>query len=147
MIKQLRKKHLQAWTILLFLLPAIIISGWLAVRKPVVTQSLLQPGLTETLPVIVKSVDKEKYTVNLRTNNERSATQLEWINKSAITTPSALVYKLTPDRNENISNSEIIGRIDARGSYHFALKKDSLSSNRFVLYDFIHHQVIDSINF
>ena len=147
MIKQLRKRHLQTWTILLFGLPAIIISGWLSVKNPVTTQSLLQPVPTEALPVILKSVDKENYTVNLRTNNNRSATQLEWINKLAITTPSALIYKLTTGNKGNMSDNEIIGRIDSRGSYHFALKNDSLSGNRFILYDFIHHQIIDSINF
>ena len=146
MIKQLRKRHLQTWTILLFLLPAIIISGWFVIKKPVITQSLLQPSSSVALPVILKSVDKENYMVNLRTNNERSAAQLEWINKSAITTPSAIVYKLIPGNNGDISNNEIIGRIDSRGSYHFALKNDS-ASNHFILYDFIHHQVIDSINF
>ena len=124
MVKQLRKRHLQTWTILLFGLPAIIISGWLAVKKPITTQSLLQPASTEALPVIVKSIDKENYIVSLRTNNERTATQLEWINKSAITTPSALVYKLSAGNKGNINENEIIGRIDSRGSYHFALKND-----------------------
>jgi hypothetical protein len=147
MVKQLRKRHLQIWTILLFGLPAIIISGWLAVKKPVTTQNLLQPASIETLPVIVKSVNKENYTVNLRSNNERNATQLEWINKSAITTPSALIYKLVPGYKGNINDNEIIGRIDSRGSYHFALKNDSIAGNHFILYDFIHHQIIDSINF
>ena len=147
MVKQLRKRHLQIWTILLFGLPAIIISGWLAVKKPVTAQSLLQPASPEALPVIVKSIDKENYIVSLRTNSERTARQLEWINKSAITTPSALIYKLTTDNNGNMSDYEIIGRIDSRGSYHFALKNDSLTGNCFILYDFIQHQIIDSINF
>ncbi|MEO8770222.1 MAG: hypothetical protein ABI402_09065 [Ferruginibacter sp.] len=147
MNKQLRKKHLQVWTILLFALPAIIIGGWLSIKKPVSTSSLLQPVSTNVLPVIIKSIKKENYTVNLRTNNDKSSTQLEWINKSAITAPSAIIYKLTPGNKGTMNNNEIIGRIDSRGSYQFALKNDSAAGNHFILYDFIHKQIIDSINF
>lgn len=147
MEKKLRKSHLQTWTMLLFLLPAIIISGWLAIKKPAVTQNLLQASLTEALPVIVKSIDRENYVVTLRTNNDRSSTQLELINKSAIRTPSAIVYKLIPGNKEDISENEILGRIDSKGSYYFALKNDTSTRYRFVLYDFIHRQIIDSINF
>ncbi|MFT3908167.1 MAG: hypothetical protein QM737_01975 [Ferruginibacter sp.] len=147
MIKQLRKKHLQVWTILLFLLPAIIISGWLAIKKTAIEQNLLQPSSAEALSNIIRSIDKENFTAHLRTNNERSSIQLEWINKSPITTPSALIYKLTAGNKRNINDNEIIGRIDSRGSYHFALKNDSTAGFHFVLYDFIHHQIIDSINF
>jgi hypothetical protein len=147
MTRQLRKRHLQVWSALLFLLPAIILTGWLAVKKPVITDTLLQPGLSVALPVIMQTVKKDKYTVSLRTNNQRSQTQLEWINSAQVTTPSALIYKIYPENNGDISKNQIIGRIESKGIYHFALKNDSTENKRFVLYDIIHSQIIESINF
>ena len=148
MIKPLRKKHLQIWTGIAVLLPVGMICAWLVVPKPV-KDHLWQPASTSALPVIIKSVNKENYIVNLRSNNDRSAIQLEWINQSALTSPSAIIYELSPTEKEQpIENADLIGRIDSRGVYHFALKKESADTPvRFVLYDIIHHQIIDRINF
>ena len=148
MIKPLRKKHLQIWTGIAVLLPVGMICAWLVVPKPV-KDHLWQPASTLALPVIIKSVNKENYIVNLRSNNNRSAIQLEWINQSALTSPSAIIYELSPTEKEQpIENADLIGRIDSRGVYHFALKKESADTPvRFVLYDIIHHQIIDRINF
>lgn len=118
----------------------------MAVKKPVTT-NLLQPAASAGLPVILQSVNKENYTINLRTDNERSSMQLEWINKSSLTSPSALIYKLTDPDAKDICENDLIGRIDTKGTFHFALKKDSTNNNRFILYDFIHRKIIDSINF
>ncbi|MEP7164381.1 MAG: hypothetical protein ABI741_06800 [Ferruginibacter sp.] len=146
MVKQLRKRHLQVWAVLLLLIPCAIIAGWLVIpnQQP---GNLLQPQESTALQVILKSVQKENYIVNLRTNNDRSASQLEWINKSALTSPSALIYKLTNTSTKDISSNDLIGRIDVKGTYHFPLKNDSAVNNKFVLYDIIHQQVIDTINF
>lgn len=148
MIKPLRKKHLQIWRGIAVLLPVGMICTWLVVPKPV-KDHLWQPASTMALPVILKSIKQENHTVNLRTNNDSSALQLEWINQSAITSPSAIIYELSPsDRNHRIKNADLIGRIDSRGTYHFALKQDSANRHpQFVLYDIIHHQAIDQINF
>ena len=148
MIKPLRKRHLQIWTVIAVLLPVGMICAWLVVPKPV-KDHLWQPASTMALPVIIKSVKKENYTVNLRTNNDRSAAQLEWINQLALTSPSALIYELSQsDTGQHIENADLIGRLDSRGVYHFALKKEAIDTPaQFVLYDIIHHQVIDRINF
>lgn len=148
MIKPLRKRHLQIWTGIAVLLPVGMICAWLVVPKPV-KDHLWQPASTPALPVILKSLNRENYTVSLRTNNDSSALQLEWINQSALTSPSAIIYKLsTSDGSQHIENADLIGRIDSRGIYHFALKKDSAYAHpHFVLYDIIHHQVIDQLNF
>jgi hypothetical protein len=148
MIKPLRKRHLQIWTGIAVILPVGIICAWLVVPKPV-KNHLWQPSSTVALPVVIKSLNKENYTVSLRTNHDRSALQLEWINQSALTSPSAIIYKLSPaDKDQHIENADLIGRIDPRGTYHFNLKKDSTNLHmKFVLYDIIHHQVIDRINF
>ena len=146
MIKPLRKRHLQIWRAIAVLLPVGMICAWLVVPKPV-KDHLWQPASTAALPVVVKSVKKENYTVNLRTNNDRSATQLEWISQSPLTAPSAIIYQTSPsDTSHLIDHADIIGRLDARGVYHFAIKNGT-APVQFVLYDIIHHQVIDRINF
>lgn len=143
MIKPLRKRHLQVWSILLVLIPLGIISA-MVVRPKSAKNVLLQPTSSEALPIVIKTIEKENYTVSLR-GNDQTATQLEWINKSVLTFPTAVIYKaresFSPER------SELIGRIEARGNYHFALKPDSTNNYHFILYDFIHQQKIDSIEF
>jgi hypothetical protein len=146
MIKSLRKRHLQIWLMLTFLLPFGIISAWLVVPKPP-TDHLLQPPLSASLPVILKTIETNNYKASLRCNTDTSDLQLEWINKSALTTPSAIIYK-TESKESKPVGSAIIGRIGERGIYHFALKKDKADQRfHFLLYDIIHHQVIDRINF
>src|SRR5450432_1017880 len=148
MIKPLRKRHLQIWTGIAVLLPVGMICAWLVIPKPV-RDHLWQPASTLQLPVILKSVARDKYNACLRTNSDSSALQLEWINKEAFISPTAIIYELaSSDTALHIETAELIGRIDSRGVYRFALKKDSANNNPyFVLYDIIHHQVIDRINF
>lgn len=146
MIKVLRKRHVQIWSLLLILLPVCILLAWMAIPKQL-TDVLQQPQATTALPVILSSIDKENYTVTLRTNNERSMKQLEWINKSALTYPSAIIYQLSVPAAKNINEHDLIGRIDVKGIFHFALKNDPPGKSSFILYDFIHHQVIDTLNF
>ncbi len=144
MIKSLRRKHLQVWSLLALLIPAGIAAALLA-RPTSVKTILLQPVPDEALPVSIKKIEKENYSVALRGNDQAPA-QLEWINKSVLTVPSAVIYKAIPG-NTDISKAELIGRIEARGTYHFTLKPDSSGVYYFILYDFIKEQVIDSINF
>ena len=148
MIRSLRKRHWQIWTLMAVILPLGMISGWLVVPRPV-KDHLWQPSSSVALPVILKTVKRENYTVNLRASADGSARQLEWINQSALTSPSAIVYELAAsDTARPMENSALIGRIDSRGTYHFNLKKENTDSPvQFVLYDIIHHQIIDRINF
>lgn len=146
MIKSLRKRHLQIWLVLAWLLPFGIISAWLVVPKPP-TDHLLQPPLSAPLPVVLKTIETNNYKASLRCNNDTSDLQLEWTNKSALTTPSAIIYKIETKESKPV-DSAIIDRIGERGIYHFALKRDLANYDfHFVLYDIIHHQVIDRINF
>ncbi len=146
MISLLRKRHLQIWLSLSVLLPIGIISAWLAVPQQV-RDHLLQPTASQTLPLLLKNVDKPCYTANLRSNADTSALQLEWINKKPLILASALIYQVD-DEQKNIGNANIVGRIDAQGIYHFPLKKEFANAKmHFVLYDIIHHKIIDLINF
>ena len=145
MIKTLRKRHLQIWTAWAILLPVGIISAYIVVPKEVVNK-LLQPSSEEVLPVVIKTVDKTNYAASLRRNNSSSQLQLEWKNKTASIYPSSLIYQLAAG-SDDIQSAGIVGRVEARGDYYFPLKADSNKNLRFVLYDIIHQQKIDSINF
>jgi len=144
MIRQLRRRHFQIWSLMLILIPLGIIAATLVIPKQH-KNATLQPSPSLVLPVIIKTVDRKHYTINLRGNSQIPG-QLEWINKSVLTFPTAIIYKTAPGKHD-INNADLIGRIEARGTYHFDLKNDSAINYHFILYDFIHQQVIDSINF
>lgn len=148
MIKPLRKRHVQIWACLAVLIPLGIISAWLAVPKPV-QDRLLHPAPSQAFPVIIKTISKNDYSVSLRRQEDGSAVQLEWINISPLTSPSGIIYETGPEKGlKDIEGTGLIGRIDSRGTYHFPLKKNVQDAHRsFLLYDIIHHQVLDRINF
>jgi hypothetical protein len=143
MIKPLRKRHLQTWSALLLLIPAGIFTAWLSVKEPV-HHDVLQPSSGQGLPNMISSVEKEDYTVRLRSNDTRSE-QIEWVNKKILTIPSAVIYEVVW-RNA-VQSRELIGRIEAVGNYFFPLRDSNNERPKLILYDFIHEQTIDSINF
>jgi len=146
MIRPLRKRHLQIWGAWAVLIPIGIISA-VIVQTRLPKDKLLQPTANTALPVVLKSIDKDDYTVSIRSENDTSKLQLEWINKKTLTYPTATIYEDTLNTN-NISNAALVGRIEARGTYRFALGKNSNQKNyHFILYDFIHQKIIDSITF
>lgn len=147
MIKPLRKRHRQVWILLAILLPAGILLSWLVIPNPVPVK-LLKPVSMELLPVIKYTTEKKEYKINIRTNRENTAWQLEWRNKLALTVPSAVIYQVK-DNNTEITKAQLIGRIEARGDYVFLLKKDSVKQQglSFLVYDFIHEKIIDNVNF
>jgi hypothetical protein len=144
MIKQLRRRHFQIWLVLLILIPAGIISATIVIPGPA-TNSLLQPTTSFALPNIIKTINKENYAVNLRSNTQVPS-QIEWINKTVLTIPTAVIYKIVAGKKD-VESGDLIGRIESKGTYHFYLREDSTNYYHFVLYDFIHKQIIDSINF
>ncbi len=148
MNKQLRRRHFQIWSMLLVLLPVSIIMARLAIPK-FPANKLLQPQSVLPYPEIIKTVNKEDYTINIRKANN-AALQLEWINKKILNFPTATIYKV-PAGNNDIKKGILIGRIESKGDYRFAIDTafhaDHFSSYQLVLYDFIHQQVIDTIKF
>jgi len=146
MIKPLRRRHFQIWLALAVLLPCGIIGGWLVVPQSA-KDHLLQPPGSQVLPLLIKTIDKINYTVNLRSSADTASLQLEWINKSPVTSPSALIY-MVHDGEKEIEHADIVGRIDSRGAYYFPLKNDPEGKRmQLVLYDIIHHKIIDHIQF
>ena len=148
MIRPLRKRHIQIWYSLAVLIPLGIVSAWFVAPKAV-RSKLLNPPASHALPILVKSVSREAYIASLRRTEDSSALQLEWVNRSALTAPSAIIYEIFPERGINGPDGAfLIGRIDSRGTYHFPLEKNSSPLHAsFIIYDIIHHQVTDRINF
>jgi len=153
MVKQLRKRHLQIWTASAVLLPVGIIAAWLSV--PAETKDkLLQPASAQVLPNVLASAEKDNYTVRIRSNSDTSQLQLEWINKKTLTYPTAAIYRTLSHLKDDVDNAALVGRIEARGTYYFlfANGKDQIQiftpkEFHFFVYDFIHRQIIDTINF
>lgn len=144
MIKPLRKRHLQTWSLLALLLPAGILASVLVRPRPAAGY-LLQPANEEILPVVIREIKKEDYCVRLRGHTMNTPQQLEWINTTVLRHPTALIYQTEPG-NIEISNAKLIGRIEARGSYRFRLTADSKRNYHFILYDFIKEELIDSVD-
>lgn len=147
MMKPLRKRHLQVWTAWALLIPLAIIFAWLVIpgQEPV---KLLQSTPAEVHPVIIAQKTTESYSVRIRTSESRTIWQLEWINKKPLEYPSAVIYKVNQP-GEPVMSNELVGRIEARGNYVFplSLKRDNGKPLHFILYDFIHEKIIDSIQF
>ncbi len=145
MMKPLRKRHLLVWRVLAILLPAAIIIAWLSVPKQV-SQPLLQPEASTVLPIVLKKQEKENYSIAIRSDENNSALQLEWINKTVLQYPTATIYA-TDKTTKDISGAKLIGRIEARGNWYFPLDSTFRNgNNHFILYDFIQQQTIDTIN-
>lgn len=140
MIKQQRKKHALVWMALAVLIPVAIISAYMVVPKQV-SQQVLQNNTDIALPVIVKKIERKDYTAFLRCNSGKSNYQLQLTLANESTYPSALIYQL---KN---TEKELIGRVATKATYYFPLKADSSNSCHFIVYDIIHGQNIDSINF
>ncbi len=140
MIKPLRKKHLQIWMLLAVLIPAAIISAYVVVPKEALDK-VLQQDNSAALPAVIKKVDRTNYTALLRRSADKKNYQLQLnvINES--TAPSSLIYQI------NKTEKELIGRIANKGNYYFSLKADSINKYHFILYDIIHQQNIDTLNF
>lgn len=154
MIKSLRKRHRLIWIAWAVLLPVGIVLAWLVIPDQS-SVKLLKSSSIELLPVILKSKDAKDYSINIRSNKENTVWQLEWRNKTVLRVPSAVIYNasLSPSNAGtsdafNPEQSFLIGRIETKGDYVFPLKSDSadLQHLRFILYDFIHDKIIETIN-
>lgn len=140
MMRPLRKRHLQVWISLSIMVPIAIIIGYSSV--PVIkTSQLLQQGQFPALPVKMEKISRGNYDISLRSDQAHSKFQLVWEGKQVLAQPSCLIYK------NNKGQRELIGRVESKSDYFFPLEKDPRGNYIFVLYDIIHQQVIDSINF
>jgi len=163
MIKSLRKRHLQIWLLLAALIPVGIIVAWMSVPKKV-TQELLQKVAPASTYHTIASVEKENYKINILVPNSVTIKHptgwefdlmVEFINKKEATTDSLLLYKVIDVADNNIDKQELLGRIESKSTQEFRLKFFDLRvtnnkfdyRDKFLLYDIMKKQVVDSINF
>lgn len=142
MNKQLRKRHRISWVLIGLFLPVMLLIFWLLIPQlePVKAISI---DLPEAFPINIKKTERPAYTVQIR-KTSAGELQLEWRNELPLKVPTAVIYQLSEENNK-----QLIGRIETRGTYRFTIQTDSSSNNiyRFQLYDFIHQQIIDTLNF
>lgn len=154
MIKKLRKRHLQIWLLSAILLPAGIIVAWMAVPKKV-TQDLdwainsipQLPGQTLSVNTTIDSVENQNYKINIRGDSSEALLLLEIEAKEDIVTPSLLLYQVIDSTTNDIDKQELIGRIQGDRPHYFSFKLNYNSHNKFILYDIIKKQTIDSLIF
>lgn len=142
MIKPLRKRHLQIWLLWALLLSLGIVSAVMARRSIPKSPVEIQNG--SLLPVVIKEKIWNGNTIQLRGNDQSVVQQLAWMNKQMLSIASATIYLADADTN-SVSSSKYIGRIESRGNYVFDLP--AKNQYHFIIYDFIHQQIIDRINF
>lgn len=135
MNKPLRNTHRHVWLLLALLLPAAIVCSWLVIPNAVPVK-LIAAAHTKQLPHIAGQKETRQYCLRIRTNKERTEWQLEWVNKQALTVPSALIYQKT----------KLVGRIESRGNYLFPVELKPGDKLELTVYDFIHQKIVDSIN-
>ena len=163
MIKSLRKRHLQIWILWAIILPVEIIVALMAVPKKV-RQELLQKVAPASTYHTIASLEKENYKINILVPNSVTIKhptgweydiKVEFINKKGSATDSLLLYKVIDFTDNNIDKQELLGRIQSKSTQEFRLKFFDLRvtnnkfdyRDKFLLYDIMKKQVVDSINF
>ena|SRR5688572_5011778 len=154
MIKPLRKIHLQVWGLLAVLIPVGIIIAWMAVPKKV-TQDLnwainsmpTLPGQTITVDQIISSIEHENYHINIRGDSSETLLLLQFETKKDMVSPSLLLYHVIDSTTNDINKQELIGRIRGNRPHFFSFKRNSNSYYKYILYDIIKKQAIDSLIF
>ncbi|MBD0368337.1 MAG: hypothetical protein ICV53_19810 [Flavisolibacter sp.] len=142
MIRPLRKRHLQIWSLCALLLPLVIVAAVISRKPEAIVKSA--PAQNEWEPVIIKEQMWRGNIIQLRGKDQSSITQLVWKNKEPLNVPSATLY-FSASNTKNINAAQYIGRIEGRGDYAFAFEPKGAPSFFIILYDFIHQQVIDRI--
>jgi hypothetical protein len=124
------------------LLPLGIVSAVMARRSIPSSAIEIQNGFL--LPVVIKEKIWNGNTLQLRGSTQSKVQQLVWMNKQMLSIASAALYLEESDIN-SVSSPKYIGRIESRGNYVFELPVKS--QYHFIVYDFIHQQIVDRINF
>lgn len=137
---------MQIWITWAVLLPLGIAVAYTSIKKPP-TIHLLMPPAGTGLPVLIRSVDNERYSIALLGNTDSTQLQLQWVNKKVLTVPTATIYKMAAGSN-NLTKADLLGRLEARGTYYFPVDSGFLREKPdLVVYDFIHKKVLDTIKF
>jgi hypothetical protein len=141
MIKPLRKRHFQIWRLWALLLPLGIIAATVA-PEPMPKDAFAPPQNGKTAPVLIAEKKVGANQLQLRGNVPGKATQLLWVNREPLKVASATLYLIKAGAT-TIEGATYIGRIETLGNYVFDLPTQAVY--HFLLFDFIHQQVIEDI--
>ena len=154
MIKTLRKKHLQIWILCAVLIPVGIIVVWMSMPKKVmqdldwvINSTPELPGPTLSVNKMIDSVENQNYKISIRGDSSETLLLLEFETKKEIITPSLLLYQVIDPTTNDLDKQELIGRIQGDRPHYFSFKRNNNSDNKYILYDFIKKQTIDSLIF
>ncbi|HEY5773794.1 MAG TPA: hypothetical protein VIS75_14255 [Chitinophagaceae bacterium] len=145
MIRSLRKRHLQIWALWAVLIPVGIIVAWMAVPKKVTQELFYKDAVPVGSPGSGEAIEDD-YTLYIRydTTMNQEKIFLQFINRHKLKTPPLLIYKMTDSTTNTIDKQLLLGRIDKEGSQFFPLDT-FIYNDRFILYDFLHKKIIDTI--
>ena len=128
-------------------IPAGMVAATLA-RPQAASSIVLQPAPSIALPLVLNAINTPGYTARLRANADTTKLQLQLVNKAVVTSPTLLVYQVgVPSTAATRTDTLLVGRVEATGTYQFALANVSAGAVRVELYDIIHHTLIDTISF
>ena len=145
MIKSQRKRHLQIWTLWAVLIPVGIIVAWMAVPKKVEQELFYKDAVPLGSPGSGEAYENG-YILYIRydTSMNQNKTYLQFVNRYKLKTPPLLIYKMIDSTANTIDKQLLLGRIDKEGSQFFPLDT-FIYNDRFILYDFLHKKIIDTI--
>ena len=130
------------WCIVAMILPVGIVGALLS-----------RVGFPDTGNIAVAAtpaIVNDRYSISILCTPNDSLCQVQYINRIPLTVPSLLLYRMRQGAG-NIDGHELLGRIGTTGEYRFALSgKMNAGKDRgeaFILYDFIHQKVTDTIKF
>ena len=124
---------------------------------------LLDWSKANKVPLITELYEENKKPESLPNYKDslKNEFRLEFINKKELAVPSLLLYQVIDSTANDLDKQELLGRIGGKGSQYFSLKlpsnlvsghqefayQDKFYKAKFILYDIIKKQTIDSIIF
>jgi len=144
MIKTLRKRHLQIWILWAVMLPVGILVAWMAVPEKVTQEFMSKNLVSVDVPGQGEAFGND-YTIDIGydTSRTRNKAYLLFINHHKLRAPPFLIYKMA-DSGGNIDKQLLLGRVEKEGTQFFPLDT-FIHNDKFILYDFIHKKIIDTI--
>lgn len=124
---------------------------------------LLDWSKANKVPLLTELYEENKKPESLPNYRDslKNEFRLEFINKKELTVPSLLLYHIIDSTTNDLDKQELLGRIEGKGSQYFSLElpsnlvfghqefayQNELYKAKFILYDIIKKQTIDSIIF
>ena len=140
MSPKLRRAHRAIWLVQPIVLVVVFAAALRLNRIPPALKQPVGAPVAAPLPVLVKSVEKPGFRINLRQGCNPTGCQLEIVVRQPLEVPSMVVRVGHP------FNGLAVGTLHARGVYRFALP-DPVAHPTISLVDEVHHITLETIHF